>query len=251
MKKTNAVAVALVLFMVSCVKPGDQEKLQSQVDSLRNELETSQEMAETLSEVSVLMDSIDANRQAIRINMVEGTTYAVTVNRMQGLNRYVRETQKKITELEKNLKRSRAAAKAYAATIASLKAEIASKDEEIARLNETIEKFRNENQNLLHVAELQEMELEDKQSQIESKKRELMVIERRIEEVLQNSQISEAEGLYARGLAVEETANRTKLAPKKRKATLMEALELYKKALSLGHTGAKAKIKELEAEIKK
>jgi len=243
--------IILILPFQGCIKPGDQEKLQSQVDSLRNELETSQEMAETLSEVSVLMDSIDANRQAIRINMVEGTTYAVTVNRMQGLNRYVRETQKKITELEKNLKRSRAAAKAYAATIASLKAEIASKDEEIARLNETIEKFRNENQNLLRVAELQEMELEDAQPQIESKKRELTVIERRIEEVLQNSQISEAEGLYARGLAVEETANRTKLAPKKRKATLLEALELYKKAQSLGHTGAKAKIKELEAEINK
>lgn len=93
--------IILILPFQGCIKPGDQEKLQSQVDSLRNELETSQEMAETLSEVSVLMDSIDANRQAIRINMVEGTTYAVTVNRMQGLNRYVRETKRRLQSLRK------------------------------------------------------------------------------------------------------------------------------------------------------
>ena len=46
----------------SCKK--EEQKLQSQVDSLKNELEVSQQLARTLTDVGVLMDSIDANRQA-------------------------------------------------------------------------------------------------------------------------------------------------------------------------------------------
>jgi len=48
---------------------------------------------------------------------------------------------------------------------------------------------------------------------------------------------------------VEEAANRTKLAPKKKKETYKEAIELYKKALSLGKTEAQAKIDALNKKI--
>jgi hypothetical protein len=48
---------------------------------------------------------------------------------------------------------------------------------------------------------------------------------------------------------VEEAANRTKLAPRKKKETLKEAIELYKKALSLGKQEAQARIAELEKKI--
>jgi len=41
---------------------------------------------------------------------------------------------------------------------------------------------------------------------------------------------------------VEEAANRTKLAPRKKKETYKEAIELYKKALSMGKTEAQAKL---------
>ena len=54
---------------------GNSEKLQSQLDSLKTELQSSQQFVSTLQEVGVLMDSIDANRQLLRVNMVEGTTY--------------------------------------------------------------------------------------------------------------------------------------------------------------------------------
>ena len=54
----------------------EKETLQTKVDSLTLELETSQKMAETLTEVGIMMDSIDASRQLLRINMVEGTTFA-------------------------------------------------------------------------------------------------------------------------------------------------------------------------------
>ena len=61
--------------------------------------------------------------------------------------------------------------------------------------------------------------------------------------------MSEADSYMARGEAIEEAANRTKLAPRKKKETYREALELYKKALSLGSDKAQAKITALEKKI--
>lgn len=243
-------AASVSVFTFSCVSKTESEKLQSELDSLRTELQTSQEMARTLNEVGVLMDSIDASRQALRLNMVEGTTYDVYVNRLQGLNSYVRETQQKIDELERALKKSKSNANAFSQTIKKLKADIERKDKEIAELTATLDKVRSDNDNLVRVTELQELDLLDKQSQIETKRQELAGLERRIEKLLQDSQVSEADGLYARAQSVEETANRTKLAPKKKKASLQEALDLYKKASSLGHPKAKADADRLTKELK-
>ena len=63
------------------------------------------------------------------------------------------------------------------------------------------------------------------------------------------SKISEADAFYTRAVAVEEAANRTKLAPRKKKQTLKEAVELYRKALSLGKNEAQAKITEIEKRL--
>lgn len=242
--------VTVASLLTGCVRKSESDKLQSELDSLRNELQTSQEMARTLNEVGVLMDSIDVSRQALRLNMVEGTTYDVYVNRLEGLNTYVRETQNKINDLEKALKKSKSSANAFAQTIKKLKADIEKKDREISELTATLEKVRNENDNLVRVTELQELDLLDKQSQIEARRQELAMLEKRIEKLLQDSQVSEADGFYARAKSVEETANRTKLAPKKKKASLQEALELYKKSSSLGNPKAKADVDRLTKELK-
>ena len=241
--------VVLALLVLSC-KHESESSLQAKVDSLQQELKLNQEMAKTLGEVGTLMDSIDATRQALRINMVEGSTYDVYVDRMQGLNNYVRETQRKIEKLEKSLRKSRATANAYAKTIAGLKAELETKNKEIAQLRETVEKYKNENQNLMQIAEMQELELAEQMEMVEIKRQELEAVEKRIEEVIRKSQVSDAEGYYARAAAVEETARRTKLAPRKRRETLQEALELYRKSQSLGHAEAAAAIKRLEAELR-
>jgi chromosome segregation ATPase len=239
---------AIGLLMASC--GGNSEKLQSQVDSLKNELQTSQQFATTLQEVGVLMDSIDANRQLLRVNMVEGTTYDNYQSRMRDINNYVRDTQGKITELEKSLKKSKGNANAYAATIKKLKADLESKNAEIASLNEKVEQLKNENSNLITTVGLQEAELSDKEVQIQAKQQELALIENRIQELMVQSKMNEADSYFARATAVEEAANRTKLAPRKKKETYKEAIELYKKALSMGKQEAQDKITALEKKVK-
>jgi chromosome segregation ATPase len=243
--------VLLVLLSASLASCNTNEKaeLQSKVDSLRIELETSQRMAQTLQDVGVLMDSIDANRQLLRINMVEGTTYDDYTNRMKDLNNYVRETEKKIEDLEKQLKKSKGSAASFSVTIKKLKAELQTKSTEIAALQEQVDKYRNENENLIQTIGLQEAELTDKETLILQREQELALIEARIQELMISSKVSEAEAYYARGEALEEAANRTKLAPKKKKETYKEAIELYRKSLSLGKKEAEAKIAALEKKV--
>lgn len=234
--------------LISC-DSGEKESLKRQVDSLNLELERSHEMSQTLAEVGTLMDSIDASRQLLRVNMVEGTTYDDYASRMKDLNTYIRQTQGKIDELEKSLKSSKANASAFAKTIKALKKDLESKTQEISLLQEQVEKYRSENQNLVTTVGLQEAEIADKQTQIEAKTQELALIEARVQELMLQSKVSEADAYYTRAVAVEEAANRTRLAPRKKKETLKEAVELYKKALSLGKNEAQAKIDELEKRL--
>ena len=97
----------------------EKETLQKQVDSLNLELEQSHVMSQTLTEVGVLMDSIDASRQLLRVNMVEGTSYNDYATRMSDLNEYIKDTEKKIDDLEKTMKTSKANAAAFSRTIAN------------------------------------------------------------------------------------------------------------------------------------
>jgi chromosome segregation ATPase len=238
----------VAVLMFSCDSK-EKEELRTQVDSLKRELQTSQEMAETLTEVGTLMDSIDATRQLLRVNMVEGTTYDDYSTRMKDLNSYVNETQQKIQGLERSLKESRANSSLYANTIKKLKLDLKTRTDEIMELQQQVDKYRSENENLINTVGLQEAEIADKQSQIEAKSQELALIEARVQELMIQSKMSEADAYFTRAQAVEEAANRTKLAPRKKKETLKEAVELYKKALSLGKNEAQEKIAELEKRL--
>lgn len=233
--------------MMSC--GNGSEKLQTQIDSLRAELQTSQEFAQTLQEVGVMMDSIDANRQLLRVNMVEGTTYEDYSSRMKDINNYVKDTQRKIEDLEKSLKKSKGATNSYAATIKKLKADLESKNAEILQLQEQVDKYRNENENLIQTVTLQSKEIDDQEAELQTKRQELALIESRIQELMVQGKVNEADQYFARAQAIELAANRTKLAPRKKRETFKEAIELYKKALSLGKSEAQEKIDELEKRI--
>lgn len=247
---TRLISIISIAALFASCDGGEKAKMQAELDSLRLVATEGQQVAQTLAEVGTLMDSIDANRQLLRVNMVEGTTYSDYTARMKDINNYVKQSQQKVEELEKALKKSKGNANAYAATIKKLKADLEARNEELAKMQALADQLKNENQNLITTVGLQEAELNDKEAQIQAKTQELALIEARIQELMVQSKMSEADSYFARAQAVEEAANRTKLAPRKKKDTLKEALELYKKSLSLGKTEAQAKIDELEKKVK-
>ncbi|MCZ6521011.1 MAG: hypothetical protein O6848_05920 [Bacteroidetes bacterium] len=247
--KKILLGIASVTLLFSCSLKEENERMKVEIEQLKSELGISQLMAQTLEEIGGLLDSIDKHRQVLRLDMEMGTTYADYTNRMSELNDYVSQTERRISELEDQLQQGSEDNSALSVSLKRLKKELTEKSQEIARLNEQVEKYRQENQTLLTTVGLQDAEIQDKAAEIEIKRQELEFLENRIQEVLTKSKMDEADAYFARAEAVEEAARRTKLAPRKKKETLKEALELYKKAASMGREDATAKITELEKKI--
>lgn len=239
----------LVPVLLAACENREKEVLQQQVDSLKLQLEKSYQTSRTLADIGVLLDSIDATRKLLRVNLVEGTRYEDYRQRLKDLQEYIRSSEEKMARLDQSLKSSNAAAKAFSKRINQLKAQLQEKGEELAFLQEQVEKVRNENESLVITVNLQDAEIADKQEQIDARSQELALIEARVQELMIQAKVSEADAYFMRASAIETAADRTRLAPRKKKETLREALELYKKAQSLGKVEAEAKIAELEERL--
>jgi hypothetical protein len=244
MIKKFILGLAVVGLLFSCKDEEKERALQSQVDSLKTELRESEQTAATLQEVGVLIDSIDASRQLLRTDMVEGTSYKDYKSRLQDITAYVRETQSKISELEKSAKNSRA----YAGTIKRLKADLEARTLQIAALEQEVQKFRTENLSLAKGVYQRDSVITASSETIKMREESLAALESRVQEMNIESKNNQAEAYFAQAQALEKAAHRTKFAPKKKKQTQREALELYKMSMSLGKPEAESKVKELEKE---
>ncbi len=227
----------------------EQAKLNQTIDSLTMELATNHKMSKTLEEVGALIDSIDRNRNLLRTSMMEGTSMDDFQSRMRDINAYVKTTVRKIDELEKSLKTSKASGSQYASALKKLKADLESRNTELAELKQKIEQYSNENDNLIQTVNLQRAEIEDKLKLISQKEEATAQLEDEIRKMLIQSKLDEAESYYAQALALEEAAKRTKFAPRKKKTTNQQALEMYELAVLYGKEEATAKVAMLKKKI--
>lgn len=224
----------------------EKQMLQTQVDSLRTELEVSNQMAQTLEQVGVLIDSIDANRQLLRTDVVEGTSYSDYTSRLQSINNHVRDTETKIAELEKSLKKANSNSATYSATIKRLKNELEKSTQQIAALQQEVEKVRSENLALTNTVAQQDSALTQRAEVIKMREQDVANLEAKVQDINFKANQTQADMYYAQAQALETAADRTKLAPRKKKETQREALELYKLSLSMGKAEAQQRIAELE-----
>ncbi len=245
MIKRLVLAASAVVMLVSCRDEEKERAMQNTIDSLQVELKNSEETAQTMQEVGVLIDSIDASRQLLKTDMVEGTSYKDYKKRLQDISSYVRETQGKIAELEKTAKTSRM----YAGTIKKLKADLEARTRQIAALEEEVAKMRNENLALSRNVSERDSLINVNNETIKLREETVASLETKVQEMNTAAVNSQAEAYFAQAKALEEAAERTKFAPRKKKETQREALELYKLALSLGKTEAENKVQELEKEL--
>ena len=227
----------------------EREQLTAQVDSLRYELNESQEAAQTLMEVGILMDSIDASRKLLRSSMVEGTTYGDYVARMNDINNYVKETEKKIADLEKTAKKSMSKASSLAYTIKKLRTDLENANKEMASLQTLVAQYKSDNSNLVQSISMKDMELAEREERIKLTQQEMTTLQIQLDDIILLSKQTEADSYFARAQAVEETANRTRFAPRKKKESRKQALELYRLAFQMGKEEAQPKIEALEKKI--
>lgn len=227
----------------------EKTRLQSQVDSLRTELQVSQQTAKSLEEVGVLIDSIDASRQLLRTDVVEGTSYKDYASRLKSINAHIRETQTKIAELEKNLKNAKSSSSGYAAAIKRLKGDLELSSQQIAALQQEVERMRGENQTLASNVSQRDSLLNLSNEKIRMREQDVAALETKVQEINTEAKMTQADMYYAQAQALETAAARTRFAPRKKKETQREALELYKMSLTLGKSEAQARIDELEKDL--
>lgn len=248
--KSASPSILLVIAILAGCNSKEVARLQSENDSLRNELTSRYNVLTSLTDVKVLLDSIDANRNSLRTDLSEGTSYEEFATRLKDINEFVKMSEDKINLIQSALKNSRNEASAYLMLVDALKSEVQIHVDEIAKLSEEVTKYKEENQGLIETIELKEDEVKQINIKITEKQQELLLLESRIEAMVKSFKVTEADAYYARARAVEEAANRTRLAPQKKRDTYKEALELYKRSLSLGKEEARKDITNLEKKIR-
>jgi DNA repair exonuclease SbcCD ATPase subunit len=244
-----AITTTALCTVAGCQWKQENEQLKLENEELKAELHRAELTEAVLEEVGVMMDSIDKARNALRFDLESGTSYDDYLERMQEIKDYVDESEAKITQLEKEISQTSTESRRRMNLIAQLKKDLAEASLEVEKMSSTVESYKGVNRELIKLVDMQEAELDDMENEIEQKTEELELIENKIQELLRSAQMSEADAFFARAQAMEEAANRTKLAPRKKKETYAEALDLYKKALAYGREDAEPKIKELEDKI--
>jgi chromosome segregation ATPase len=248
--KKNILIIAVVIAAASCVSKSEYTRVQTQSDSLQAALVISQGTVGLYEQVTAIIDSVENSQLALRMDLENGSTYDDYVSKMSGIKKQLKMANDKMAKLE-------ADAGVNLKYISSLKKQLKQKNAEIEQLNASIEQYKanlqtatDENTALINMVDVQSQELSTKKDLIEQKKQELAFLEAKIDAMSKESLISQAESTYARAQAIEEVANRTQLAPKRKKESLQEALTLYEKSLALGKKEAKAKVDELTAKLK-
>lgn len=236
-------AIAVVLF--SC-DTKEKEALQSKVDSLNVQLIASRQVEESMNEVGVLIDSIDASRKSMHVSMVEGSYYADYVTRLRDINAYVKQTEAKLNALEKSSKNS---SKASARAIRGYKADLAKQSAEILELQLRLAQQQDQSMKLWVRLNEKDSILSMRDQMIKMNESDIASLEKLFNETQLENKATVSNLYFAQAQALETAANRTQFAPRKKKETRREALELYKLSLSLGNIDAQKKIDELEKKL--
>jgi predicted nucleic acid-binding Zn-ribbon protein len=224
-------------------------KLHNQVDSMKVELENNAKISQALQDVGAMIDSIDQNRHVLHTRMIEGTPLEDFKTSMREINDYVKLTEKKLSDLENRLSTATTSRRQYALAVKKMKEELESRNHELTALQEKVNEYQNENSNLIHTVDLQKAEIEDKLAQIETKKVETAKLEDQVSQLITQSKLDQAEFYFTKGEILEETARRTHFAPRKKKNTNKQALDMYQLAVVCGKEEAVAKVAEMKKKI--
>ncbi len=240
--KTYILVLGATAALFSC-NTKDTTHLQHMVDSLSYALNESKKAEIAMNEVGVMLDSIDANRHALRTKIVEGISYAGYISRLKDINTHIKDSHAKLLAMESNLKNSNGIS---SATIRRLKTDLEARSQEIVALQMDVVNLREQNKNLFAGVYQKDSIISSKDEVIRLKSADVASLEGLVQDINDQNRIKVANLYFAQAQALETAANRTRFAPRKKKETRREALEMYKLSYSLGNTEAQAKIEELE-----
>ena len=243
--KTYIIVIALAATLFAC-DTKEKAHLQFKIDSLNSALIESKKTEFAMNEVGVILDSIDLNRHLLHVRIVEGISYADYIDRLNEINTHIKDSQAKIAQLESSLNGAKTAS---SATIHRLKADIELKSKEIISLQLEVINLREKNGSLTASLSQKDSMISSQKEMIKLASGNVFALEGLVKDINNQNRIKVASLYFAQAQALETAADRTKFAPRKRKETRREALELYKLSYLMGNVDAQTKIQELEKKL--
>src|SRR5690606_29538200 len=122
---------------------------------------------------------------------------------MKNINEHIRQTARRIAEMEESLKNSKDAASNYAASIRRLRADVEARTQQVAALEQEVEKMRAENATLAKTVNEKDSVLVVKDDLIQMKEQDIAALETRVEEINTASRMSQADLYFAQAQALE------------------------------------------------
>ncbi len=161
---------------------------------------------------------------------------------------YAKTSREATLDIRNALTRSRHEAEAYLMMIDALKSEINIKDTELRGLRDDIVTYQSEMGVLVDSLTKKEQALEKILAMI-SDRQNGPELQKKVYDLSNNLRMAEAESCYAAAQRAEGAAHKILLAPARKKQSLLEALEGYKKAFSLGKEEAAESIARLQKSL--
>jgi hypothetical protein len=244
--KKGILGLAILVAMFGCEPKEKIAELQHQVDSLNVQLGARLEVEKNINEVGMLIDSIDASRNALQLKMIEGNHAGDYLTRLRDINLYVKRTEDKLIALEASTSKS---SKESASSIRRLKADLEKRTQEILDLQLQIGELSDANiAAWLKVSE-QDSILSVRNQTITFNKSDIAFLKKQQTETESKNRIVVANLYFEQADAMEKVADRTQFAPKKKKQARLWALDLFKVSQSLGNTDAQDRISKLEKKL--
>jgi len=248
------IVLSLSLIMYSCVSKKEYEQKVAELDSIKTALGTSQsqeaELTQTMMKIGEALDGIETSQKELRLNLEKGMSFEDFQKKADAIKADMEKSKKQIEALEKSLSKASGKNKLLEKMVEEMKKQVAEKDATIADLTAKVEKLKGENTALTQTIEFQKEEIKGKEAEISKKKAEITELEGKLSEAQKQALKEAADLFYLRGEDNIALAEKTKLAPGKKKGHYQDAYNMFKRSFELGRTDAFKRMQELEEKIK-
>ena len=228
--KINILTLTSILLLAACGKELKEENERLKKALLVAEAD-SESLAASLEEVNSLLDSVELTQQAINIDLETGLTYTDYASRIKAINKYIQESDDRLTAVENKLSDVKSKNRVYLGIIKKLRKDLVDKTGFIKKLEEQVSNYKQENETLIKTVDLQEGKIADQAAAIEQKRRELKALDDTLKTMRQNLVDTQADFYYKQGLAAEALAEKIRLAPEEEKSPISNSLQFLRASL--------------------
>ena len=210
----------------------ERDALLTRVDSLETALAEQVYQAGLLAQVSHYLDSIEHQRQWIRIELNEGLAEDEFILRMKRIQLFLNQAEHTITRLEANEVQ-------YTSQLSRMKSQLDRSNDQVDLLHLAVADLRTTSEQAANELTIKEGQLQQAIGYLQEAETERQTLEDASKEWRIDAMLATSELEFAKGRSLEMAARRIVFAPQRKETVLREALAHYNESFRLGYGPAK------------